>query len=109
MFLKTIVAPEVTGINPETTVMTFEVPDENFDVVAACKKVAIAYCQTEAGKYDYLYMCNKNFNWGDFDLYVPASFIEQFGFRKIESKTKVIRVEHDENLVNKTVVLKEGE
>ncbi len=97
--LKTIAASTVAYEEEQIITLSFEVPDANFDLIEACKKAAVAYCKTEEG---YKVFTENNchcFNWADFDLYVPNSIMEQFGFRKIEGVNTDYIVDFDEQLV----------
>lgn len=97
--IKTIVASAIAYESVMNITLSFEVPDTNFDLIEACKKAAHAYCETEEG---YVVFTNSQchcFNWADFDVYVPNSIMEQFGFRKIEGVKADYTVDWEEQLV----------
>lgn len=97
--IKTVVASTIAYENEQIITLSFEVPDANFDLLEACKKAAVAYCKTEEGYEVFTgYNCHA-FNWADFDLHVPNSIMEQFGFRKIEGVSADHIVDFNEQLV----------
>lgn len=97
--IKSIVSSTIAYEETVNIVLSFEVPSEDFDLVEACKKAAVAYCKTEEGYKIFTENNCHAFNWADFDLYVPNSIMEQFGFRKIEGVNADYTVEFDEQLV----------
>lgn len=97
--IKSIVSSTIAYEDVQNIALSFEVPDSDFDLIEACKKAAVAYCKTEEG-YEIFTEDNCHcFNWADFDLYVPNSIMEQFGFRKIEGVNADYTVDFDEQLV----------
>lgn len=101
--IRTITAIERDGTNVRTLSLSFEVPDKQFDLVAAIKKAATDYCKSKDGKDVFDYNCSC-FNWADFHCHVPQSFCIKYGFKKIESSTSDIEVDWDEQLVNSTEI-----
>ena len=85
---KIFVATETDGFDVTNLVMVMEVnpmlvkdkSDFKRAVMAACKE----YCLTEEGKKVYERNLN-NFNWGEFDTYVPNDICEKYGIRKVQS------------------------
>lgn len=104
--LRTIVAIERDGLDIRTLNMTFEVPNEQFDLIGAIKKAATDYCKTEMGKQVYAYNCHY-FNWADFEMNVPDEFCEKHGFKRIYSNLSDLEVNWDEDLVDETEILGE--
>ena len=76
-----ITATEVRGTETYSTIYAFNIYDESIDLQEAVKKAAAAYINTDAGYKVYQHNC-QCFNWGDFFLYVPNSFLKLFGFEK---------------------------
>jgi hypothetical protein len=107
--IKTIVATESWGEDSRTIVLSFEVPDHGFDLIAACKKAALAYCKTEKG-YEAFTCCNVySFSWSDFEIHVPNSIMEQFGFRRIEPVQVDYEVDLAEQIVDEDDLLPDGD
>lgn len=71
--IQTIVAIECDGWDVRTLTINFNVPNKDFDLVAAVKLAATDYCKTDEGKRVYIYNC-WNFNWADFAMSVPNEF-----------------------------------
>jgi len=97
--LRNIVAVEYDGRETMALSISFEVPDNEFDLVVAARKAATDFCKTEAGKAIYEYNCSC-FNWADFEMSVPNSFCEKYGFRKVDSVLNDIIVDWDEHVVD---------
>lgn len=96
--LQTIIAIERDGMDFRAISLSFDVPNQEFDLVSAVKSTALAYCKTEKGKAVYDYNCS-HFNWADFDA-VPAELCEQYGFHKVNTVLGDIIVDWDEQLVD---------
>lgn len=94
-----IVAIERDGWNVRVLTILCEVPNRDFDLIAAAKKAAADFCLTENGRTVYEYNC-RNFNWGDFVVEVPNEFCEKYGFKKVDSCIGDIVVDWDESLVD---------
>ena len=71
------------------------------DLEIAVQEACTEYVKTEEGKQIYSYNC-RNFNWGDFDMYVPEDICKKYGFRKLKSpKTEMdFTVNLDEHLID---------
>lgn len=96
---KTIVAMQRDGVCVQVFAMNFEVPDGDFDLRAAVKAACTEYCQTKEGRETYEGNCN-NFNWGDFDAYVPDELCEKHGFKRLRTEVSDEVVDFDELLVD---------
>lgn len=92
-----ITATEVRGTETYSTTYAFTIYDESIDLQEAVKKAAAAYINTDAGYKVYQHNC-QCFNWGDFFLYVPNSFLKLFGFEKDFSNITQTGVDFDEQL-----------
>ena len=97
--LRTIVAIERDGFDVNTLTLQFEVPSEDFDLIAAIKSAAMDYCQTEIGRKTYSYNCGY-FNWADFAMSVSNEFCEKYGFKILDSVCEDVVVDWDEQLVD---------
>lgn len=64
-------------------VIKVEVPDKDFDLIAAAKAASIEYCKTEKGM-NYFCMEKECFNWGSFAYDLPPEFCEKHGFKIID-------------------------
>lgn len=95
---RNIVAIERDGLSVRVLTLTFDVPNEQFDLVAAVKDAARAFCQTEEGRKMYIYNCGC-FNWADFE-YVPNEICQQFGFQRLDTALSDIEANWDEQLVD---------
>lgn len=94
----TVSAKDQDGLNVVNYIFEFEVED-SVDFMDAVKKASREYCLTPDGKKTYSGNCH-NFNWGDFDAYVPDEICQKFGIRKVSSMSTVIDVDFNEQLVN---------
>ena len=94
-----ITATEVRGTETYSTIYAFNIYDESIDLQEAVKKAAAAYINTDAGYKVYQHNC-QCFNWGDFFLYVPNSFLKLFGFEKEFSDITQADVNFDEQLAS---------
>lgn len=94
-----ITAIEVRGTETYSTIYAFNIYDESIDLQEAVKKAAAAYINTDAGYKVYQHNC-QCFNWGDFFLYVPNSFLKLFGFEKDFYNITQTDVDFDEQLAS---------
>lgn len=94
-----IIATKVRGTETYSTIYAFNIYDESIDLQEAVKKAAAAYINTDAGYKVYQHNC-QCFNWGDFFLYVPNSFLKLFGFEKEFSDITQADVNFDEQLAS---------
>ena len=92
--------------NAKNLLKVFKMTEE--DVKDAICKACTEYCQTEEGKKLYIGNCH-NFNYGDFEAYVPNSICEKHGIHKIDSNMTDIEVNFDTDLVDEMAVLCEDE
>ncbi len=97
--LRNIIAIEYDGRETRAISISFEVPDKDFDLVSAVRKAAMDFCRTEEGSRVYEFNCNC-FNWADFEVSVPNSICEKYGFKKVDSCLSDIVVSWDEHLVD---------
>ena len=74
----------------------FEVPDDNFDLLAAAKAAAMDFCKTPEGRdvFD-----GDSFGWYDFMTNVPNEFCEKHGFKMVKTVGSDEIVDWDESLV----------
>ena len=94
----TFVACEVSiadGIQ-QTLVIELEA-EHGINISAAIASACSEYCQTKEGRKVYE-SNNRCFNWGDFDLNVPNSICEKYGFRKTQSDAQSCLVDFNEQL-----------
>ena len=105
-----IVAVERDGRHQRIITIALQVLDKmtEEDVKDAICKACTEYCQTEEGKKLYIGNCH-NFNYGDFEAYVPNSICEKHGIHKIDSNMTDIEVNFDTDLVDEIAVLGEDE
>lgn len=96
--LQTVVAIERDGLDFNALALCFEVPDKDFDLVAAVRAAAAEFCNTKEGRKVYEGNCDA-FNWADFAMYVPAELCEKHGFKMVQSELSDIIVDWDEYLV----------
>ena len=92
--IKNITAVERDGFDIRTLTVSFEVPDENFDILSAISKAVADYIKTDAGRQTYEHNC-ECFNLADFNTSVPNEFCEKYGFKKIDSLTQDIEIDWD--------------
>jgi len=97
--IRNLIAIEYDGREMRAISITCEVPAADFDLVSAARKASTDYCKTEEGQALYEYNCSC-FNWADFEMSVPNSFCEKYGFKKIDSVLNDIVVNWDEHLVD---------
>lgn len=96
--LKKIIACEIDVVDWQVLNLDFEVPDEEFDLMAAIRAAVLEYCQSEDGKDVYEGNCN-SFNWGDFNSYISNEICARHGFQKIDSDSISVVVDFNEQLV----------
>ena len=97
--IQNIIAIEYDGKEMRAISISCEVPSSDFDLASAIKKAATDFCRTEEGMAIYDYNCSF-FNWADFEVSVPNSFCEKYGFKKIDSALSNIVVDWDEHIVD---------
>lgn len=78
------------------------------EVVDAIMKASTEYCRTEEGRKTYEGNCN-NFNYGDFEAYVPDEICEKFGIKKIDSMITTFEVVFDSQLVSESDIFPEDD
>lgn len=71
------------------------------EVKRAIAKASVEYCQTEEGRDVFEHNC-RNFNYGDFNLYVPNEICGKYGIEKIDSEIEFDDVNFNEQLVDET-------
>lgn len=90
-------------LNVKTMVLTLDV-EEGINVIEAVRKACTEYCKTEEGRKTYIGNCD-NFNWGDFEAYVPNDICGKYGIRKIDSFMCEDELDFNEQLVDEEEVL----
>lgn len=95
---RSIVAVRREGRDIYAFSILFEVPNEEFDLLAAAKAAAEDFCKTLEGQMIYSYNCDY-FDWSDFAMYVSNDFCTKHGFRKVEDVLPDEVVEWEEQLV----------
>lgn len=96
--IKSITAIERDGFNVRTLTVECEVPNKDFNLLDAIKLACSSFIKTEEGKAVYEYNCGC-FNLADFQVNVPNSICEKFGFRKISEAYSEDDIDWDEDLV----------
>ena len=96
---KTIIAHESDGRESYMLAMTFEVPDDDFDLVGAIKKASTAICNTPKGRTTYENN-NRRFDWGDFADCATSATCEPFGFKLVSVGPADITVDWGMSLVD---------
>ena len=102
--LRNIVAIRRDGFDVNVFTFIVDVPNAYFDLESAVKAATIDYLKTPEGRRVFERNCCE-MNWADFCFYVPNSFCEKHGFKKV--KTDVlpnIIVNWDEELVDESQV-----
>lgn len=97
--IRNVVAVERDGFNVRTLTVSFEVPDENFNLIRAIKNACNEYIRTEDGRKTYIGNCDA-FNMGDMVSYVPNSICEKYGFKMSDSVLSDIEIDWDEQLAD---------
>ncbi|GEM_PF-1940688 len=92
--IRNVVAVERDGFDVRTLTVSFEVPDESFDILAAIERAVEDYVKTEEGKKTYEYT-GGYFNLADFDMNVPNEICENHGFKKVDSLMQDIEIDWD--------------
>lgn len=100
---KTIIAKENDGCKDFMLAMTFDVPDEDFDLLGAIKKAVAAICNTPKGRARYE-KNHQRFDWGDFIdfAYGTNTFCERFGFKLDSTAPADITVDLGDSLADET-------
>ena len=101
-----IIATETDVFDIINHMMIMEVA-EGVDFEQAAMLASTEYCLTEEGKEIYAGNCN-NFNWGDFNTYVPNTICEKYGIRKTDGMAVCEGVSFDQQLVNEQEIFPEG-
>lgn len=97
---QTITAVERDGFDLRLLTLTFEVPnDSNFDLLDNIKKTCNDFIKTETGKDALEHNCGA-FNLADFNMLVPNSFCEKYGFKKINEALSNIEIDWDAQLID---------
>lgn len=76
-----LVLKDQDGLDVRTTLISLETALPIGEVVPAVKAACQEYLNTVEGRKQYQENC-ENFNYGDFDMYVPNSICEHHGFTK---------------------------
>ena len=97
--LRNVVAIERDGWDVRVLTITFEVPNEEFNLEYWVRKAVTDYVNTKEGKVVYDYNCS-HFNWADLAMSLPSNFCEKYGFRMVDNVYSDIEVDWDETLVN---------
>ena len=100
-----IITSEMDGLDIINLVLSVEVA-EGVDFEQAAILASTEYCLTEEGREVYAGNCN-NFNWGDFNTYVPNTICEKYGIRKIDDIAVCEGVSFDQQLVNEQEIFPE--
>lgn len=85
--------------------------DDDMDMKSvrkAIEKASTEYCQTEEGKKVFIGNCH-NFNYGDFDTYVPNDICVKHGILKVCSDISFNDVDFNTQLVSETDVFGEND
>lgn len=85
------------GLNIHTTNYVFTIFDDSINLVEKIKEASAAFINTNIGLLEYQHNC-QNFNWGDFFLAIPNSFLRSYGFEKDTSDVAQHTVNFDEQL-----------
>ena len=101
--IRNIVITEQDGMSVRVATITCEVPDKRFDLLAAAKKAADAYCSTGDGYRTLQYNCGC-FNWGDFAMYVGNDIANRVGFSIVENSLDDLSVDWDEQILSERVL-----
>ena len=82
--IKIIVATETEGLETTNLVIALDVIRDDLNIEEAVMDACKEYCRTEEGQRVFK-VNGCNFNWGDFDAYVPNDICASYGFTKIVS------------------------
>ena len=102
-----ISALEYDGLAARTLSMHLEILCEIQsieEVKTMVKSACEEYLQTEDGMKTYLHNC-QNFNWADFEEYVPDEICRKHGFRKINSEMADLNVDLNEQIAEEPCIL----
>lgn len=102
--LRNVVAINKDEFSVDVLIVTFEVPNEEFNLEYWVRKAATDYVNTKEGREIYDYNC-AYFNWVDFAIGVPNSFCEKYGFKRVYNKCSDITVDWSEMLVDNNAVI----
>ena len=102
-----VCATDQDGIDVVNYMFEF-LTEKGVNIEEAIRNAASAFCKTKEGRNIYSGNCHC-FNWGDFDIYVPNEFCEQFGFIKCQSRGTEIHVDFNEELVLESEIFEEEE
>lgn len=102
----TVTATEAEGIAWKTYTFHLLKANDSINVTEAVKAACTEYCSTPEGRKTFEGNCD-NFNWGDFDAYVPNEICEKYGIRKVDSFAEQINASFDEMLVNESEIYPE--
>ena len=96
-----VIATEQDGLQTRSIVIELEIlsPLPNFDILKAVKDASLEYCKTDEGKDTFTHNCDC-FNWADFNMFVPNTICQKYGFLKIGDCLDTFNVNFDEQLVN---------
>ena len=78
-----LVAKENIGLDENIVVIPFKVENTNVSIEELVAKATKEFLNTEDGKKVLEETCG-NFNYADFDTYVPNSICGKYGFLKLE-------------------------
>lgn len=98
--MKTIYVVEHDGLNERSfmlEIQTFGIPDDLESIKGAVKKACQDYLRTDIGKKIYEGNCS-NFNWADFEMYVPQNICRKYGFEFKSTHVSDYIVDWDEQL-----------
>ncbi len=101
---RTLVIVERDDLSFRAFSLTFEVPNESFDLMSAVRDAVTDFCMTEEGRKIYEYNC-RCFNWADFEANVTNEFCEKHGFsRVLDTYMADEIVDWDEQLADDSVL-----
>ncbi len=105
MRIASIKIQEYTNRDIQQFVLLLEILSPNIktttDLEIAIEKSCTEFVKTKEGKRIYNFNC-QNFNWADFNMYVPEDICKKYGFRKLKNpKTEMdFTVNWDKHLVD---------
>lgn len=82
-----LVAKECVGLEENILIIPLQVENLNISVEELVVKATKEFLNTEDGEKALEETCG-NFNYVDFDMYVPNSICEKYGFRKLSKSNK---------------------
>lgn len=92
-----IILKDQDGMDIALTALLLETEDNTTDMRASVKSACEEYLSTPEGRETYEHNC-RNFNWGDFILYVPNEICRKHGFTKIDTFTQDGEIDYNEQL-----------